>query len=386
MRKYLLLILFLIISNSAFSDYNPREDKQKQLFYFKIFIIDYENNIATNNKIISQINFRLKEINDKINILSQIIDNTSNTGQYDIANHEIEFLKKKEKIDRLKDEYKKRILWLYKNGVEYQYQLLFTSNSPLTFYRRLQYLSRLSQNRKNDIEKIKFEEFNISEHKKLRTLNNYQLKIYLSQKNEDKNNLLNEKLDLIDSLSLLKNINSTYYKQIEHTKNLIIETESILKSFSTNFVYKVSNQINYQNKKFNEAIGNFIHPVNSIDILQDFGRTVNSQTGTISYNNGIDVSIADNSEVKCIASGYVEDIIDLPYYHNTVIIRHDNNYRTIYSIMKKITVGKNSIVNAGDIIGYTSRISDSQMFHFEIRNGVSSIDPKVCLRRGRADY
>lgn len=386
MRKYLLLILFLIISNSAFSDYNPREDKQKQLFYFKIFLIDYENNIAANNKAISQINYRLKEINDKINILSQIIDNTSNSGQYDIANHEIEFLKRKEKIDRLKEEYKKRILWLYKNGAEYQYQLLFTSNSPLTFYRRLQYLSKLSQNRKNDIEKIKFEEFNISEHKKLRTLNNFQLKVYLSQKNEDKNNLLKEKLDLNDSLSLLKNINNTYYKQIEHTKNLIIETESIIKSYSTNFVYRVSNEIDYKNKKFSEAIGNFIHPVNSIDILQDFGRTVNSQTGTISYNNGIDVSIADNSEVKCIASGYVEDIIDLPYYHNTVIIRHDNNYRTVYSIMRKITVAKNTFVNAGDIIGYTSRISDSQMFHFEIRNGVSSIDPKICLRRGRADY
>jgi len=124
-------------------------------------------------------------------------------------------------------------------------------------------------------------------------------------------------------------------------------------------------------------------PVNSTDIINDFGKSINPLTGTIVFNEGIDVSISENSEVRCVADGIVENIFDIPLYRKIIIIRHNNDYRTVYGIVKNTRVNIGSNVNAGDIIAYTSQNLDGQMFHFEIRKKLIPEDPKYWVSRGQ---
>ncbi|MCE1164050.1 MAG: peptidoglycan DD-metalloendopeptidase family protein [Bacteroidetes bacterium] len=384
-RLILISILSLLAITRIFADYNWLEDKKKQVYNFKRDIENYENLIQQSNKIISELGFRVKDIDEKIKVISHLISNMTYGGNKDdLLTQEADLIYRKERIARLKDEFKKRIIWLYKHGSDYQTQVLFTSDSPSILYTRLEYLNKLSQSRKSDFEKIKYEELSLLEKKKIKTLNREEFKKYFVQKREDKDILLREKINAEDSLALAKENVDIYERQIEKIKSKIIDMEFAIKQVKNPFVYKINNTPDYDSKNFESLKGRLIIPVNSIDIIKDFGRYTNQQTGTISMNNGIDVSIAENSEVLCVADGIVESIEVIPSFRTVIIIRHANDYRTVYGTLGKIMVQKGESVKTGMVIGYTGSTLENQSFHFEIRKNESPLDPKQWIRRGVA--
>jgi murein hydrolase activator len=372
----------MLLFGFSIADYNMKEDKQLQMTFFRSLTEKLENSIVINNYNIESIKKRLKEIDQQVILLSGLFQNPSgNDSKENILIQEAEMIFKKEKVEKLKEEFKKRILWLYKNGIDYQTQILFTSESPVSFYSRLEYLNKMSSMRKQDFERIKFEEYSIQEKKKLITLDQAQRREYISKKKQEEDILLEEKSMLEDSLKILKFDNESYVRQIERIKSIVERTEAYIGSLTTNFVYKIDEKPEYE-EGFENNKGKIIFPVQSVDIIRDFGRCVNPQTGTISYNFGIDVSIAAGSPVKTVFDGEVEEIIEIPYYRNMIIINHTEGYRTVYGLVRDIAVKKGSRVKTGDVIAYTSYTSTEQSFHFEIRKDFVPVDPKTWLKIG----
>lgn len=384
-KVFLILFLFFFSACRLFADFNWLEDKKKQVYNYKRDIENYENLSQQNNKIIADLGYRIKDINEKIKVISQLISNMTYGGSNDnLLKQEAEFIYRKERIERLKEEFKKRIIWLYKHGSDYQAQILFTADSPSILYARLEYLNKLTQSRKSDFEKIKYEELTLFEKKKIKTLNREEYKKYFVQKREDKDVLLKEKINAEDSLSIAVEDAENYSKQIEKIKSKISDLEFAISQVKKPFVYKINNSPDYDSRNFDDIKGRLIIPVNSIDIIKDFGRTINPGTGTISLNNGIDVSVAENTEVLSVADGIVENIVSVPYFRNVIIIRHGNEYRTVYAILNKVMVQKGETVRTGMVIGYTGSTLDNQSFHFEIWKNDSPLDPKQWIRRGVA--
>lgn len=379
-----ILILMLFCYSFSYADYIPREDKQKQYYNYKLQIEKYEASVALSNKIISSLNLKLKDIINQIKVLSDLIsDMKSGASPNKTIKQELEFFQRKEGIEKLKNEFKKRIIALYKKGVDYQYQILFSSESPSKFYARLEYLTKLSQTRKVDFEKIKYEEFAFLESKKISGLNKAELGKYLNLKKQDQSSLLEEKANMEDSLSLLRSNIDNYNFQIEKIRSRLLDLEYYLSTNNDNTVYKIMSVPKYSSDNFEILKGKLIFPVNSTEIINDFGKSINPLTGTISNNEGIDVSIADNSEVRCVADGLVENIFDIPLYRKIIIVSHNNGYRSVYGVVKNISVTKGSVVKAGDVIARTSQTLDGQLFHFEIRKNLIPVDPKFWVARGQ---
>ncbi|HWQ82632.1 MAG TPA: peptidoglycan DD-metalloendopeptidase family protein [Ignavibacteria bacterium] len=385
MKRLLILILFLCLAPRLFADYNWLEDKRKQIYNYRRDLENYENLIQQKNKVISDIGYRIRDINERIKVLSQLISNMSYGGSKDdLFRQEAEFIFKKESVDRLKEEFKKRIIWLYKHGSDYQAQILFTSESPSIMYARLQYLNKLSQSRKSDFERIKYEEMSLLEKKKINTLNKLEYKKYFAQKREDKDLLLKEKILAEDSLAIAREDVENTGRQIEKIKSRILDLEFAVKQVKKPFIYKFNNTPDYSSDNLDNAKGRLIVPVNSIEIIKDFGRTINPLTGTISLNNGIDVSVAENTEVLCVADGIVESIENVPALRNVIIIKHPGGFTTVYAVLGRILVKKGETVKTGMVIGYSGSTVDNQSFHFEIWKNDSPLDPKSWIRRGIA--
>lgn len=384
MKHYLLLILAGVLA-AGFTVYSPKEDRQKQVYYYKSEINEYELKISEWKKLTEILEARKKNSEGKIKILSELIANINSGDTRDeILKQEAEFIAKREKIDRLKDEFKKRILWLYKKGPDYQYQLLFTTDSPAKFYARLQYLNKLTDARKTDFEKIKYEEYAYSESKKIKGYRKSEIQRYITQRKEDQSLLLLEKMDIEDSLSLIKLNIENFTRQAEKLKSAVADMEfSIWLNSNENNEYELKTVPDYSGEDFGKLKGRLIFPVSSTDIASDFGKSIDKNTGTIIRNEGIDVRIAENSEVRCVADGIVESVTDMPLYRNLIIINHGNNFRTVYGIVERISVKKNDKVQAGDIIALTSKNLEGQIFHFEIRNGIVPEDPKYWVARVR---
>ncbi|MFA5011428.1 MAG: M23 family metallopeptidase [Ignavibacteria bacterium] len=375
-----IVLLFPILT--GFTIYIPREDLQKQLYYYKSDLNSYESKAAEWNRLISILTIRQKTLENRIKVLSELLKNIkTGDSKDDILRQEAEFISHNEKIEKLKEEFKKRILWLYKKGPDYQYQILFTSDSPTNFFARLQYLNKLSEKRKTDFERIKYEEYAYEEGKKIKGYRKLDIFRYINKKKEDQTLLLLEKMNVEDSISMLRSNADNLLYHAEKLKQLIFEIEYTLSNDQEGNKYELKTTPDYESDSFDSLKGVLIFPVNSTYIINDFGKSIDRNTGSIMNNEGIDVSIAENSDVRCVADGVVENILDVPFYRKIIIIKHSNGYRTIYGLVKDIKINIGDKVAASKIIASTSKNLDGQIFHFEIRKGTIPEDPKYWVAR-----
>ncbi len=381
------IILLLVCSSTANADYNYRADKLLQIKYYKLSIENLENQIMENPISQDIYRFKLKEYEEKIKALAKIIEGVNDVkeSQNELIKQESEIIGHKEKIEKLKTEFRKQILWLYKYGSDYSVQLLFTSGSLNDFYARLQYLNKVSSMRIKQFGTIKLEEYIFSEKKKLSSFGKEELRRYIKTNKEDQQILLTEKLSVEDSVSYYKSLIESNQRQAQRIKQLMETVELKLNDLTTGPEYK-TNEILYGDIPFESLTGKLIMPVQSVDIIFDYGKYTSSETGAVLFNNGVDVSISLNSPVKSVAVGIIDKILFIPGFGNVVIIKHDSGYRTVYAILRNISVSEGDNVVPGQLIAETDENLNGQSFHFEIWKDNYTFDPKLWVRRGVSVY
>ncbi len=95
-------------------------------------------------------------------------------------------------------------------------------------------------------------------------------------------------------------------------------------------------------------------------------------------NDGIDIGAAAGTDVKAAAAGTVAAITTNTNGAQIVVIRHDGGLLTVYVNVTNLTVAKDARVSQGQTIGKVSAGTPS-FLHFEVRQGVDSIDPTQLL-------
>jgi murein DD-endopeptidase MepM/ murein hydrolase activator NlpD len=108
-------------------------------------------------------------------------------------------------------------------------------------------------------------------------------------------------------------------------------------------------------------------------VIAGFGPTTDGQ-----QNNGINISLPENTLVKAAEDGVVDYAgHELTAYGNLVQVRHPNGYVTAYAHAKELLVKRGDRVKRGQLIarsGQTGNVNAPQL-HFEIRKGTSPLDP-----------
>ena len=130
-------------------------------------------------------------------------------------------------------------------------------------------------------------------------------------------------------------------------------------------------------KPFSTLRGRLSWPVKG-RLTQRFGSSRNSKQSW----KGVILSAPAGSHVYAVARGKVEFSGRLKGYGYLVIIRHDNNYRSLYAYNRSVYKKEGEIVKAGDIIaavGSSGSQSNSGLY-FEIRKGTSPQNPSSWCR------
>lgn len=380
---YSILIFLFFFTSSVLSDYNYKEDLARQLSIYKADIESLNKKIEDARKLIKQYEMQLSGMNDSILLFTAFTDNSGNTESgTKFFSDEARLIKTRESIEKMKSDFLKRILWLYKHGGDYNTQVLFSSKSFNDFYVRLEYLNKISEMRKKDFDRLKRELSVLEEKKRLSRMNREEYSRFMQEKKDSRKMLLERKSALEKMLAALKADIEMNGRQIERKLNFTDKIERELFSFNVSIIYKIDQVIAYKNLLFGETKGKLIFPVQSVNIISDFGKSTNPETKSVSYNNGMDVSVSKGSEVRCVADGKVELIYYIPYFGNIIIISHDGNYRSVYAIVKDINVSTYQIVRAGSLIARTGENNNGQCFHFELWKDNSPLDPKHWIKRG----
>ncbi len=87
-------------------------------------------------------------------------------------------------------------------------------------------------------------------------------------------------------------------------------------------------------------------------------------------SNGIRILAAENSPVHASAAGSVIYSANIKYYGDTIIIKHDENFSTVYTYLKDRTVKVGDHVKRGEkiaLLGKPDSSDGKSYLHFEVR-------------------
>ncbi|MDR2921713.1 MAG: M23 family metallopeptidase [Treponema sp.] len=125
----------------------------------------------------------------------------------------------------------------------------------------------------------------------------------------------------------------------------------------------------------------FRFPLRSYRLTSSFGMRRNPVTGNMRLHQGIDLAAPAGTEVHAAADGVVTEIGNDPVYGNYIIIKHTNNWASLYGHLQRVGTTLRTNVKSGTIIGWVGSTGQSTgpHLHFELRQNGRARDPDKLL-------
>ncbi|MDR2634191.1 MAG: M23 family metallopeptidase [Treponema sp.] len=125
----------------------------------------------------------------------------------------------------------------------------------------------------------------------------------------------------------------------------------------------------------------FRYPLRNYRLTSPFGMRVNPVTGVLRNHNGLDLAAPAGTEVYAAREGVVTEIGEDRIYGKYIIIRHGNNWVSLYGHLSKIDTVLRKQVESGSLIGRVGSTGQSTgpHLHFELRQNGKAQDPDKYL-------
>lgn len=334
---------------------------------------------------------------------------------------EQEIALREKELKKLIENYKKIILYAYKNGRISNLELLVTAESINQMLVRSHYLQKFEEQKTKQAQQIRKNKQQLDDLKNrlqdIHRKNQQVLEEIQTEKNE-----LGEQIQMQEqtvekireersiwlaeirkSRQELENFKNTLTNLISDEESLIAQENERLRkleaarkiadaSLRANEIEKYSTPIvrNHLSeeemmefeKAFAQTKGKLPWPVESKTIAKKFGIIRNPLYGTMTEHPGIDIVAEPASVVRAVAGGRVFTIQPFPGYGDIVIMSH-GSYYTAYGNLSRIDVEVGSILDARDPIGLSgTRESElGEILFFLIRKGRQDLNPEEWLSK-----
>ena len=355
-----------------------------------------------NTLLFSNINIRknaltqVEDIQVKLNVRSELIKVTNqqaNLLNRRIAINERNILNQRKELDQLKVEYAKMIQKSYASkSLKNRLMFLFSSESFLQAYKRIQYLKQYSRYRKKQGLAIG-EKTQLLQKLNKTLIDEKRIKLKLVEENKEIQDKLEKERGLQEALiKTLKQKQSDLKRRIVKKQNerkaIDVEINRLIRE-----AIAASNKATENNKKntfrltpeakliatnFKANKGRLPWPLEKGIVIQGFGRQRHPvvKTATI-QSNGVIIATEPSAQVRSVFEGEVMSVIFIKGTNPSVLIRH-GNFITLYTNLSKLYVRKGEKVKAKQIIGevFTNKQTGKTELQFGIFNNINALNPK----------
>ena len=215
-----------------------------------------------------------------------------------------------------------------------------------------------------------------------------------NKKTESQNRELADIVNEMEENNSVEEASSTSDKTVNEVKEnqISLNTENVITSKNTNTVTKSNNTTkkNTNTTETKKSTENkkeikFEKPVDG-EILKEYAKDNLVYSNTLNEwttHMGIDIKAEKTTVVKAACEGTVESIKNDPRYGLTVIIKHDDGFKTVYSnLLTAEFVVEGEKVSTGQTIGTvgntaTFEVADESHLHFEILKDNVQVDPTI---------
>lgn len=393
----LFLVLFWIGMGTALSQTTSK--RQQELEAKRVSLKNEIKQI--NNLLFSNKNTRknvLTEVEDlqvKLNVREELIK--VNNAQVNLLTRKINLNQRnintqRKELQMLKLDYAKMIQNSYASkSLQNRLMFLFSSESFLQAYKRIQYLKQYTQYRrkqgitigektqllqqlkytliKEKTKKVSLVVDNITVQNKLKKERNNQEKLINSlkvkeksltaqiSKKEKKARAINKEIDRLIKEAIVAS-NKAIGKRGKNTFQLTPEAKLIATNFEANR-------------------GRLPWPLEKGIVVQDFGRQQHPVVKTTTIqSNGVTIATEPLTQVRAVFEGEVMSVVSFKGSNPSVLIRH-GNYITVYKNLGKLYVKKGDKVKAKEAIGevFTNKQTGKTEIQFSIFNNINVLNP-----------
>ena len=350
------------------------------------------NNIKTRKSALTQVEDLQVKLNVRLELI-KVTNEQANLLTTRISINERNISTNRLELRNLKDEYANLIQKSYESkSLQNRLMFLFSSESFLQAYKRVQYLKQYASYRRKQGKAI------ANKTKLLQELN----RILNNEKAEkilliEENRLVQQQIekDAQDQKSLIKTLErkqtslasqiskkEKQQKAIDREINrLILEAiaasnKALGKKRKKTFQLTPEAKLIADNFKANK--GRLPWPLEKGVVVQGFGRQRHPVVKTTTIqSNGVILATEPLAKVRAVFEGEVMSVIVIKGSNPSVLIRH-GNFITLYTNLAKLYVTKGEKVNAKQAIGeiFTNQQTGKTQFQFGIFNNVNALNPK----------
>ena len=365
----------------------------------------------------------LKVIENQIAYREKLLKNFDNQirgAELNVQKKEQQITELHDKIARLKAQYKKLLVYAYKNRNKYgKMMYLFSAESYYEAIKRAKYLERISEIQQKQFMAIRQNQAIIKEEiaaiekekqykqamigekskekKEIEIDKKKQEEVYLEFKAEEQELIAKLKEDERQRANLSAKINAAIKKEIAEAEARRKRAEEARRKSTggvttastdkTSPTFMETKEAAKLSASFEGNRGRLPWPVSKGSITENFGKNAHPTLKNVFTNNkGIDISTPKNAQVRAVFEGEVTSVLNIPGAGKVVIIKH-GNYRTVYTNLKDTYVTTGSKVTTKKVIG--SLLADGKqnisVAHFEIHKVVGStvtcLNPSLWVSR-----
>ena len=400
MKKIKITILFLALLQTflAVAQSSKIKNLENQREQIKKEIIEI-NNLLSSNKKEKNLTFRdLEILAAKINIKERLIkinNDQINLLNADIKSNEIKSEELKLENENVRKDYASMIFNSYKSRLkESRIMFLLSSSTFLEAFKRSQYFSQFSDDRKKYSNKILKNLTSLDSINKILKDKIVNKEDLIKSNNAEKRDLSNERNNKNNALSSLKRKENAYKRQInqkqrqadlldKEIEKLIKEAIRLSNENKKSSTFSLTPEAKALAESFTKNKGNLPWPVERGAIIQKFGLQPHPVVRTTKIkSNGIVIATTKDANVRSVFEGVVLSILKFKGSNLTVLIKH-GNYISAYKNLSKVFVEKGDNIDALQIIGeaYTNINDNKTTLQFSIFNNTTPLDPYLWIAK-----
>lgn len=390
MRKAVLILMaMLLLPLYSFAQDTRVQESRKAALEREIALIDKQlkENSKKSYNALNSLTLVRKKVADRKELLAES-DRELTRINAAVKSKKAEIDRIQNRLDTLSAYYSKLISSAYRNrDSRVWYMYILASDNVGQAFRRIGYMRNLSSNLNRQGDKIKAAREELQKETDSLMVMKSQAQSVRNRRAADLASLQSEEKEAAALVSNLQRNKTRYQQQLAAKKKQVDalnrEIERIIASAVNGGKSgsKTSKPVDLKlDAEFAKNMGKLPWPATG-PVVDHFGQHYHPVFTKVKlpFNNGINIALAKDTEIKSVFNGIVKQIVVMPGYGKCVLVQH-GNYFSFYCRLGNVSVKAGDKVSTGDVIGRIDTIDDMTQLHFQIWQGTKPQNPELWLR------
>ena len=390
MRKVVLILMaMLLLPLHSFAQDTRVQESRKAALEREIALIDKQlkENSKKSYNALNSLTLVRKKVADRKELLAES-DRELTRINAAVKSKKAEIDRIQNRLDTLSAYYSKLISSAYRNrDSRVWYMYILASDNVGQAFRRIGYMRNLSSNLNRQGDKIKAAREELQKETDSLMVMKSQAQSVRNRRAADLASLQSEEKEAAALVSNLQRNKTRYQQQLAAKKKQVDalnrEIERIIASAVNGGKSgsKTSKPVDLKlDAEFAKNMGKLPWPATG-PVVDHFGQHYHPVFTKVKlpFNNGINIALAKDTEIKSVFNGIVKQIVVMPGYGKCVLVQH-GNYFSFYCRLGNVSVKAGDKVSTGDVIGRIDTIDDMTQLHFQIWQGTKPQNPESWLR------